>query len=164
LPTEPALPERVDPDAWLVPLDQKVYLRHVGRDGCVDVDLATYYIGPQMAERAVLLQVVAENRQFAVWHQDQVVKLLPVPRLGRPGDDPGRLSAVYPARGVGCPATFSCTFVQESPTAVSLGGRSLISSFTRQLSQALALIGASAGKLLSLCWTQTQGNQKPSAA
>ncbi len=38
-------------------LDQKMYLRHVGRDGCVDVDLATYYIGPQMAKRTVLLQV-----------------------------------------------------------------------------------------------------------
>ena len=38
---------RVDPDAWLTPLDQKVYLRHVGRDGCVDVDLATSYLGPE---------------------------------------------------------------------------------------------------------------------
>lgn len=74
LPPLPALPERVDPDAWLATLDQKLYLRHVGRDGCVDVDLSTYYIGPQMAGRTVLLQVVAESRQFAVWHQDQVVK------------------------------------------------------------------------------------------
>jgi len=81
LPTLPALPERVDPDAWLIPLDQKMYLRHVGRDGCVDVDLATYYIGPQMAGRTVLLQVVAESRQFAVWHQDQVVKRLPIKGL-----------------------------------------------------------------------------------
>ncbi len=81
LPTLPALPERVDPDAWLARLDQKVYLRHVGRDGCVDVDLATYYIGPQMAGRAVLLQVQAQSRQFAVWHQDQIVKLLAIKGL-----------------------------------------------------------------------------------
>jgi len=47
LPTLPSLPERVDPDAWLVSLDQKMYLRHVGRDGCVDVDLTTYSIGPK---------------------------------------------------------------------------------------------------------------------
>ena len=83
LPTLPALPERVDPDAWLARLDQKVYLRHVGRDGCVDVDLATYYLGPQMAGRAVLLQVQAQSRQFAVWHQDQIVKLLPIKGLER---------------------------------------------------------------------------------
>src|SRR5260370_41247757 len=92
-----------------------------------------------MAGWSVLFQVEAQSRQFAVWHQDQVVKLLPVPRLGRPGDGPGRLSAVHPARGVGCSATCFCPSVQESPTAASLGGGSLISSFTRQLSQALAL-------------------------
>jgi hypothetical protein len=81
LPTLPALPERVDPDTWLATLDQKMYLRHVGRDGCVDVDLATYYIGPQMAKRAVLLQVGAESRQFAVWHEVQIVKRLPIKGL-----------------------------------------------------------------------------------
>jgi hypothetical protein len=99
---------RVDPHAWLTPLDQKMYLRHVGRDGCVDVDLATYYIGPQVAGRTVLLQIVAQSRQFAVWHQHQVVKLLPGPRSGRAGDGSGRLSEVYPARGLSCPATFFC--------------------------------------------------------
>src|SRR5258708_4022325 len=62
-------------------LNRKLYLRHVGRDGCVDLDLATYYIGPQLAGRTVLFQVLAESRQFAVWHQDQVVKLLPIKGL-----------------------------------------------------------------------------------
>jgi len=71
----------VDPDAWLASLDQKMYLRHVGRDGCVDVDLATYYVGPQMAGHTVLLQVQAESRQFAVWSQDQIVRLLPIKGL-----------------------------------------------------------------------------------
>jgi hypothetical protein len=50
----------------------------VGRDGCVDGDLLTYYIGPQMAKRAVLLQVIAQNHQFAVWHEDQIVKRFPL--------------------------------------------------------------------------------------
>jgi integrase-like protein len=81
LPPLPALPERVDPDAWLATVDQKMYLRHVGRDGCVNVDLATYYIGPQMAGRAVLLQVLAQSSQFAVWSQDQIVKRLPIKGL-----------------------------------------------------------------------------------
>jgi hypothetical protein len=81
LPTLPALPERVDPDAWLAALDQKMYLRHVGRDPRVDVDLATYYIGPQMAGRAVLLQVLAQDRPFAVWSRDQIVKRLPIKGL-----------------------------------------------------------------------------------
>lgn len=81
LPTLPALPARVDPDAWLASFDQKMYLRHVGRDGCVDVDLATYYLGPQLAGRTVLLQVRAQSQQFAVWSEDQVVKQLPIKGL-----------------------------------------------------------------------------------
>lgn len=75
------LPQRVDPDAWLATLDQKMDLRHVGRDPRVDVDLATYSIGPQMARRAVLLQVIAQSRQFAVWHENQIVKRLPIKGL-----------------------------------------------------------------------------------
>lgn len=81
LPPLPALPERVNPDAWLISLDQKMYLRHVGRDGCVDVDLTTYDVGPQMAGRTVLLQVRAQSRQFAVWSQDQILKRLAIKGL-----------------------------------------------------------------------------------
>jgi hypothetical protein len=45
------------------------------------LDLATYYIGPQMAGRAVLLQVLAQSTQFAVWEEDQIVKLLSIKGL-----------------------------------------------------------------------------------
>lgn len=82
LPTLPALPGRVDPDAWLAALDQKMYLRHVGRDGCVDVDLATRLLrspdGQACGSRG---RVIAKTRQFAVWHEDQVVKQLPIKGL-----------------------------------------------------------------------------------
>jgi hypothetical protein len=43
--------------------------------------VATYYLGPHLAGRSVLLQVRAEQRQFAVWSQDQIVKLLPIKGL-----------------------------------------------------------------------------------
>jgi hypothetical protein len=82
-----------------------MYLRHVGRDGCVDVDLATYYLGPQMAGRTVLLQVLAESRQFAVWHQEKARQAPSHQKLSRAGDGLGRLSAVYLARGVGGSST-----------------------------------------------------------
>src|SRR5205823_2350793 len=81
LPTLPALPERVDLDAWLATLNQKMYLRHVDRNGCVDVDLQTYYISPQMVRQAVLLRVITQSCQFAVWQQDQVVKRPPIKEL-----------------------------------------------------------------------------------
>jgi hypothetical protein len=53
LPTLPDLPARVDPDGWLSTFDRQMYLRHVGHDGCVDVDLQTYDISSQMAKRTV---------------------------------------------------------------------------------------------------------------
>jgi hypothetical protein len=152
---------RVDPDAWLVPLDQKVYLRHVGRDGCVDVDLATYYLGPQMAGWSILFQVEAQSRQFAVWHQDQVVKLLPIKGLvGQEMALDDYLQYIL-QEALAAPRRASARRGRQSPTAASLGGGSLSSSFTRQLSQALALIGARAGKLLSGCWTKTRGTRNP---
>lgn len=84
-PALPALPERVDPDAWLTSLDGKMDLRHGGRDGGVDVDLATSSIGPELAGRALLLQVQAELHQLAVWSQDQIVTLFPIKGLvGQP--------------------------------------------------------------------------------
>ena len=159
LPKLPALPERVDPDAWLATLDQKMYVRHVGRDGCVNVDLQTYYIGPQMAKRAVLLQVLAENRQFAVWHQDQVIKLFPGPRADWPGDGLVRLCAVHPARSAGCSSTLFCSFISESPPVFSVGARNLISWIIYQLSQALAHVSSKCGKCCLHSGQRRKGTQ-----
>jgi hypothetical protein len=121
LPPLPALPERVDPDAWLTSLNRKMYLRHVGRDGCVELDLATYYIGPQLAGCTVLFQVIAENRQFAVWHQDQVVKLLPLKGLvGQEMVLSDYLKSIQ-QEALAAPRRSSARGGRQSPTAVSLG-------------------------------------------
>jgi len=130
LPTLPALPERVDPDAWLARLDQKVSLRHVGRAGCVDVDVATYSLGPQMAGCSVLLQVQAHSRQFAVWHQHQIVKLLASKGLlGQEMALDDYLQYIL-QEALAAPRRSSARRGRQSPTAASLGGGSLISSFS----------------------------------
>jgi hypothetical protein len=81
LPSLPPLPERVDPDRWLATLDHQMFLRRVGRDGCVNLDLQAYYIHPRWAGCQILLQVDAQNAQFVVWHADQVIKTLPIKGL-----------------------------------------------------------------------------------
>jgi hypothetical protein len=81
LPSLPPLPERVDPDRWLATLDHQMFLRRVGRDGCVNLDLQAYYIHPRWAGCQILLQVDAQNAQFMVWHADQVIKTLPIKGL-----------------------------------------------------------------------------------
>ncbi len=98
-----------------------MYLRHVGRDGCVELDLATYSIGPQLAGCTVLFQVIAENRQFAVWHQDQVVKLLPL--KGLVGQEMVLSDYLKSIRheALAAPRRSSARGGRQSPTAVSLG-------------------------------------------
>ncbi|WP_149404848.1 integrase core domain-containing protein, partial [Dictyobacter arantiisoli] len=81
LPPLPPLPERVDPDAWLSAVNRKRYLRHVGRDGCITVDLACYYIDTHLAKQAVLLEVDAAQRAFAVWQENRIIKWLPIKGL-----------------------------------------------------------------------------------
>jgi transposase InsO family protein len=48
LPPLPALPQTVDPDGWLTTIDTQMFVRKVGADGCVNVDLAPYSIGRQV--------------------------------------------------------------------------------------------------------------------
>jgi len=92
-----------------------------------------------MAGWSVLFQVEAQIRQFAVWHQDQVVKLLPIKGLvGQEMTLDDYLQYIL-QEALAAPRRSSARRGRQSPTAASLGGGSLISSFTRQLSQALAL-------------------------
>jgi hypothetical protein len=115
-----------------------MYLRHVGQDGCVNVDLATYYIGPQMAKRAVLLQVVAQDRLFAVWHENQIVKRLPIKGLvGQEMALDDYLQYIQ-QEALAAPRRSSTRGGRQSPTAFSLGRWSLIAPCTYRLSQALA--------------------------
>jgi hypothetical protein len=134
LPTFPSLPERVDPDAWLASLDQKMYLRHVGRDGCVDVDLTTYYIGPKPAGRTVLLQVWAQQHQFAVWEEDQIVKLLPIKGLVGQQMALDDYLQYIKQEALATPTTVVGSGIQKSPAAASMGRGGLIPPFFRRLS------------------------------
>ena len=162
LPTFPALPERVDLDAWLAALDQKMYLRHVGRDGCADVDLATYYLGPPMAGWTVLFQVEAQSRQFAVWHQDHIVKLLPI--KGWVGQERVLADSLQSIKheALAAPRRSSVRGGRQSPTAVSVGRRSLISSFIRRLSQALASHAGKWREHVVSSQANTPGNEEES--
>ena len=57
LPTLPQLPATVDPDRWLLVIDGSAYVRRVGSDGCVDVDLSPYYIGKPWVGQYVTMHV-----------------------------------------------------------------------------------------------------------
>ncbi len=75
----------VDPDGWLQAIDGQMFVRKVGRDGCVTVDLAPYYISQQVIGQYMALQVMAHERTFAVWHGSSLLKMVPIKHLyGQP--------------------------------------------------------------------------------
>jgi hypothetical protein len=55
--------------------------RFVGSDGCVMVDLQTYYLSRQLAGQPVALVVDAPERCFAVWQATTHVSRLPIKGL-----------------------------------------------------------------------------------
>jgi hypothetical protein len=81
LPPLRQLPSRVDPDGWLSAIDGTAYVRRVGSDGCVQVDLEPYYIGKQWDGEYVTLHVNAFMRTFNVWHGTTEIKELRIKNL-----------------------------------------------------------------------------------
>jgi transposase InsO family protein len=81
LPTVSPLPTVVDPDRWLSSIDQSAYVRRVGSDGCVDVDLEPYYLGKQWTGQYVTLHVDSLMGTFRVWHATNQIKELPIKKL-----------------------------------------------------------------------------------
>jgi hypothetical protein len=61
LPRLPPLPTTVQPDRWLQQFHQHAFVRTVGSDGCVMVDLHTYYVSQRLAGQPVALVVDAED-------------------------------------------------------------------------------------------------------
>lgn len=111
---------RVDPDQWLRALDHQGFVRRVGRDGCVDVDLQTYYISSHMAGRQVFLQVEAAERHLVAWHADQVVTVLPIKGLmGQKMGIDNYLTHMR-TRSAGTRATFNSSCALEPASASAL--------------------------------------------
>src|SRR5258706_13490134 len=86
-------------------------------------------------------------------------------RLGRQGDDPGRLSAIHPARGVGCSATFFCPSGKTKSDSRLFRGREFdFVLHPPAFSGACSAFEQRAGKRLSPGFGKVQGNQEQSAA
>lgn len=85
LPSLPALPASVDPDAWLGAIHERTDARRVKSDGCVNVDGASYYVKRALAGQQVSLRVNVTQRCFEVMHHDMLIKPLPIKGLyGQP--------------------------------------------------------------------------------
>ncbi|GHO63431.1 hypothetical protein KSC_023230 [Ktedonobacter sp. SOSP1-52] len=81
MPTLPALPAVVDPDAWLQAVHGRTYARRVKSDGRVSVDGADYSIKQALAGQLITLNVNAASRCFEVLQHESIIKQLPIKGL-----------------------------------------------------------------------------------
>jgi transposase InsO family protein len=83
LPTLPALPETVSPDAWLNAEHGRVYRRRINSNGTIQIDQHIYFVSSPDAGQAVLVHLDAHRQTFRVTLAKRVVKDLPVQGLYR---------------------------------------------------------------------------------
>jgi hypothetical protein len=82
LPTLPALPTQVHPNAWLTTQHGRVFRRHIQANGTLHIDKQTYYVDPHLAQQAVLVHMDAQQRCLWVWHAGKPLpKSLPLKGL-----------------------------------------------------------------------------------
>ena len=84
LPPLPKLPTEIDPNRWLIWIDQKAYQRRVSSDGTVQLGKQRYYVQRQRHKELVLLRIDAPERQLEVLIGETVLKTIPL--KGLPGE------------------------------------------------------------------------------
>ena len=81
LPVRPCLPQRIDPDRWLLTYHNDRFKRRVRSNGTVTIDKHNYYVKRTLKGRYVVLRVDAFNRQFEVELDHQTFKTIPIKSL-----------------------------------------------------------------------------------
>jgi len=79
LPTLPALPDRVEPNHWLVVEHGRVFRRRIRANGTIQVDKHTYYVSEKLAKRSVLVHLDAHSQCLRVTLEGKPLqKVLPL--------------------------------------------------------------------------------------
>jgi hypothetical protein len=81
LPDRPSLPAEVDPDRWLAVYDGRAFARRVKPGGTIVLDDKSYYVSSKLAGQQVLAQLQATGPGVLIWHQQRLVRLLPLKGL-----------------------------------------------------------------------------------
>jgi hypothetical protein len=75
------LPERVDPDAWLLPTSRRLYQRRTNTNGSLQIGGFRYYIGKRWAKRNLAVRVLPQEKVLAVYDGVELVKKVPIKGL-----------------------------------------------------------------------------------
>jgi len=81
LPHRPALPTRIDPDAWLVAIHGRRYRRRVKSNGAIRLDNRSYYVKRALQGQSVTVVVDGPARELIIEHHKQPIKRIPIKGL-----------------------------------------------------------------------------------
>ncbi len=81
LPALPALPELVDPDAWLTHVDGQHFIRKIRHNGTILLDDVSYYVKGALAGQYIDVCIDASQQELVIWHQQQPIKRLAIKGL-----------------------------------------------------------------------------------
>ncbi|HYT34600.1 MAG TPA: hypothetical protein VEL69_06160 [Ktedonobacteraceae bacterium] len=80
-PTLPAVPQTVDPDRWLVQINQQAFARTIRSDGKLTINHVDYYVSRSLAGQRVTCWVNAAEKRFDIWQPGGRIKSVPIKGL-----------------------------------------------------------------------------------
>ncbi len=80
-PTLKSVPEMVDPDSWLVQINQQAFARTIRADGKLTINHEDYYVSRSLAGQRVTCWVNAAQKQFDIRQPGGRLKSIPIKGL-----------------------------------------------------------------------------------
>ncbi len=80
-PTLPAVPQTVDPDRWLMQINQQAFARTIRADGKLTINHEDYYVSRALAGQRVTCWVNAAEKRFEIWQPGRLIKSVPIKGL-----------------------------------------------------------------------------------
>jgi hypothetical protein len=80
-PTLPKVPETIDPDHWLVQVNQQAFARTIRINGKLTINREDYYVSRNLAGQRVTCWVNAAEKQFDIWLPAERIKSIPIKGL-----------------------------------------------------------------------------------
>ncbi len=80
-PTLPAVPETIDPDHWLMQVNERAFARTIRVDGKLTINREDYYVSRQLAGQRVTCWVNAAEKCFDIWQSGRHLKSVPIKGL-----------------------------------------------------------------------------------
>ena len=80
-PTLPPVPQTVDPDRWLVQINQQAFARTIRAGGDLMINREVYYVSRSLAGQRVTCWVNAAEKCFNIWQPRGLIKSIPIKGL-----------------------------------------------------------------------------------